>query len=117
MSDSGLLHTVLASPKNSGQQQVTAPKLQFLAKEKPTAISNEEDSMKSSPTDIGPAKQDIPSLNESPISDEQNSGSKDLLMSPDLAKAFENVEQLPGSSFLNEALPESNYTCIFVLHH
>ena len=56
MSDSELLHTVLASPKNSGQQQVTAPKLQLLTKERPTAISNKEDSMKSSPINIGPAK-------------------------------------------------------------
>ena len=115
MSDSVPLATVLSSPENSGQQQVTAPKLLFPTKEKPTTISSEEDSSKSS-SKSDPPKPFIPSPDESPITTEQDSEA--LLLSPDLAQAFKNVEQLPGKSFLQDIPnPDLKRTCIFNLHH
>ena len=81
-------------------------------------ISNEEDNSTSPPQVMQPAKLAIPSPDESPILNEQESGSKELLMSSDLARAFDNVEQLPGTSFLHDkALPTSNTTCTFILKH
>ena len=118
MSDGEALHTVLSSPKNYGQQKVILPKLQILTKEKPSTISQDEDSNKTSPTILKPATPGIPSPNESPISDEPNSGSEDLHMSPELAQAFDDVAQLPGTSFLKEPpRPRSNTTCTFILLH
>ena len=112
MSDGEPLVTILSSPKNSGHQQVTAPKLLFLNEAKPTTISTEEDSTKSSP------KRLIPSPDESPIQNENSSEDKDLIMSPDLAQAFDDVEQLPGTSFLqDQTISGSKSTCIFKLHH
>ena len=118
MSDGELLPTVLSSPKNSGHQQVTAPKLLFLTDDKPTAISNEGSSNKSSPKETKPEQQDIPSLKESPISIENQTTSRDMIMSPDLAQEFENIEQLPGISFLQDSnTGGTEPTCIIILHH
>ena len=118
MSNSELLPTVLGSPENSSQQQVTAPKLLFLTDDKPTAISNEGSSNKSSPKETKPEQQDIPSLKESPISIENQTTSRDMIMSPDLAQEFENIEQLPGISFLQDSnTGGTEPTCIIILHH
>ena len=96
MSDGRLLPTVLSSPKNSGHQQVTAPKLLFLTDEKPTTVSNEENSNDSSTKLTNSATKDMNLLKESPIAKGPDSTKEELIMSPELAQEFANVEKLPG---------------------
>ena len=98
-------------------QQVTAPKLLFLTDEKPTAISNEASSAKSSPTLKPPPDNQLQIIDTSLISNEPDATDLNLSMPSELAREFKKTAKLPGVSFL-QSKPSSNETMCFIsLHH
>ena len=118
MSDSVPLPSTLSLPQNSGQQQVTVPKLLFLTNEKQIAISNKENSKDSLTNLPSSANQDMTSLKESPISQENESTQEDLVMSAKLAHKFEKVKELPGVSFLKDKTTHlTEPECVIILQH